>query len=54
MTDAQFLTWIRDRIVYVYGESPNVDFVLRLGEIAERNGRLDKAVMKAIKERKEL
>jgi hypothetical protein len=39
MTDAQFLTWIRDRIVYVYGESPNVDFVLRLGEILKNDHR---------------
>lgn len=35
MTDSEFLTWIRDRIINVYGESPNVDFVLRLGEIIE-------------------
>ena len=25
LTDAEFLTWIRDRLVNVYGESPNVD-----------------------------
>jgi hypothetical protein len=35
MSDREFLEWIRDRIVHVYGESPNTDFVLRLGEIAQ-------------------
>ena len=33
MTDAAFLQWVADRFVYVYGESPNVDFVLRLKRI---------------------
>lgn len=33
-TDATFLNWIADRLVNVYKESPNVDFVLRLREIA--------------------
>lgn len=35
MNDREFLEWVRDRLVAVYGESPNVDFVLRLGRIAE-------------------
>ncbi len=35
MSDKEFLEWIRDRIVHVYGESPNTDFVLKLGEIAQ-------------------
>jgi hypothetical protein len=35
MSDKEFLEWIRDRIVHVYGESPNTDFVLRLGDIAQ-------------------
>jgi hypothetical protein len=35
LTDAEFLTWIRDRLVHVYGESPNVDFVHRLNAIIE-------------------
>lgn len=30
-----FLEWIADRMVNVYGESPNVDFVLRLRLNAE-------------------
>jgi hypothetical protein len=34
--DAEFLQWVADRIVYVYGESPNIDYVLRLREIANR------------------
>lgn len=34
--DAGFLMWMADRIVHVYGESPNVDFVLKLREIADR------------------
>lgn len=29
------LHWIADRLVHVHGESPNVDFVLRLREIAD-------------------
>lgn len=31
-----FLEWIADRLVHVYGESPNVDFVLSLRERADR------------------
>ena len=34
MSDREFLEWIRDRLVHVYGESPYVDFVQRLGKIA--------------------
>lgn len=33
-TDAQVLTFIADRLVYVYDESPNVDFVQRLRKMA--------------------
>jgi hypothetical protein len=33
--NAAFLNWIADRLVHVYGESPDVDFVLRLREIAD-------------------
>ena len=36
MTDDEFLNWIADRIVNVYGESEYVDFVLKLREIAKR------------------
>ena len=34
-SDIEFLTWLRDRLVHVYKESENVDFVLRLNEIIE-------------------
>lgn len=30
MNDAEFLRWIADRLVYVYGEKENTDFVLSL------------------------
>ena len=30
-----FLHWLADRLVHVYHESPNTDFVLRLKEIAD-------------------
>ena len=33
MKDSEFLTWIKNRIVYTYGESENADFVHRLEEI---------------------
>jgi hypothetical protein len=36
MTDIEFLRWIRARMVNVYGESPNVDFVLRLDQLIEK------------------
>ena len=35
-SDSAFLWWLVDRLVYVYKESPNVDFVLRLKSIAEK------------------
>ena len=35
MTDKEFLNWLVDRLVHVYGESPNVDFVHKLKAIAE-------------------
>lgn len=35
MNDKEFLKWVHDRIVNVYGESPNVDFLIRLREITE-------------------
>lgn len=33
MTDTEFLSWLRDRLIYVYGESPNVDFVFEVGRV---------------------
>lgn len=34
-SDKEFLHWIADRLVYVYGESENVDFIRKLRSIAE-------------------
>lgn len=34
MTDKEFLSWLTDRLVNVYGESENVDFVTKLRAIA--------------------
>lgn len=34
MSDGEFLRWLVDRLVLVYGESENVDFVHRLRKIA--------------------
>jgi hypothetical protein len=39
--DAQFLDWLVERLVQVYKESPNVDFVLKLKEIANNLRDLD-------------
>lgn len=33
--DAAFLTWVADRLVHVYGDSPNVDFVQKLRALAQ-------------------
>lgn len=33
--DRDFLIWIADRLVHVYGESPNVDFVQKLRKLAK-------------------
>jgi hypothetical protein len=35
VSDREFLEWLIDRLVNVYGESPNVDFIHRLRKIAE-------------------
>lgn len=40
MTDPEFLTWLRDRLVNVYHESQNTDFVLRLNDIIEREKKI--------------
>jgi hypothetical protein len=36
--DGDFLIWLRDRLVNIYGEPANVDFVLRLEGIANSLG----------------
>ena len=38
LDDKQFLHWIADRLHFVYGESNNVDFILKLRSIAETLG----------------
>lgn len=35
MSDAEYLRWLRDRLIYVYSESPNCDYVKRLERIIE-------------------
>ena len=35
MTDSEIIDWAADRMVNIYHESPNVDFVLRLRRAAE-------------------
>ena len=34
MTDKMFLLWLRQRLIYKYGEDENTDFVYKLGNIA--------------------
>ena len=33
MSDSEHLQWLHDRIVNIYGESENVDFLIRFREI---------------------
>ena len=34
MNDRDFLCWLEDRIIHVYGENPNVDYLIRLRKVA--------------------
>lgn len=57
MTDSEHLQWIHDRIVNVYDESENVDFLIRMRNIIEHakaneNG-LQEYVAKAVEEERE-
>ena len=36
MNDKEFLNWIIDRLINIYNESPNVDFIHRLRKIADK------------------
>ena len=36
MMDSEFLQWIHDRLVNVYGEDPNTDFILKLNKIVAK------------------
>lgn len=43
MTDKDFLLFIRDRLVHVYNENPNTDFILKLESLAlsiDSNGKI--------------
>lgn len=42
--DGEFLGWLRDRLVHVYKESPNTDFVLRLEKITDEVKSLESLV----------
>ena len=48
MTNSEHLQWLHDRIVNVYGESENVDFLIRFREIIK--GIKDEEDIKHIKE----
>jgi len=48
MTDSEHLQWLHDRIVNVYGENQNVDFLIRFREIIK--GIKDEEDIKYIKE----
>lgn len=41
MNDKEFLEWLIDRLVHVYNESPNTDFIHKLRKIADKIGYLD-------------
>lgn len=34
MNNTEFLWWLRDRLIHVYGESPSFDYVQRLEDVA--------------------
>lgn len=36
MKDSEYLFWLRDRLINVYGEDQNVDFVQKLYSIARK------------------
>lgn len=42
MNDKEFLYWIIGRLICVYNESPNVDFIHRLRNIANKLKFLEK------------
>lgn len=48
MTDSDFLRWLAERLVNVYKEDPNTDFVLKLKSIADE---LEDAAYERMEER---
>lgn len=49
MSDAEFLNWVADRLVHVYGESENVDFVLKLRRLAKEVRSTREGVAEAVR-----
>lgn len=43
MTDSNFLEWLRERLINVYKENPNTDFVLKLEDVTGRVKRTEEA-----------
>lgn len=44
MTDIMYLTWLRERLINVYGENMNYDFVIRLDEIINKLRRQERDI----------
>ena len=44
LNDSEFLSWVADRLVHVYRENPNVDFVLHLRRLSKELGTPKKKV----------
>ena len=40
--ESEFLSWLADRLVLVYGESPNVDFVHYLRDLSKAAAKREK------------
>lgn len=47
MTDLEYLDWLKERLVNVYGESPNMDFVQTIDRVKLNYQRLDAQVRNA-------
>ena len=47
MTDLEYLDWLKERLINVYRENPNVDFVQTLDRVSLNYQRLDAQVRNA-------
>lgn len=47
MTDLEYLDWLKERLVKVYGENPNMDFVQTIDRVKLNYQRLDAMVRNA-------
>ena len=47
MTDLEYLDWLKERLVNVYGENPNMDFVQTIDRVKLNYQRLDAMVRDA-------